>query len=52
MSETDSLASEVIRPVFRPFTRDSLAQIYGRMAEAEARKKELERKRKEGEVSK
>lgn len=51
MSETDSLASEVIRPIFRPFTRTSLDKIHARMTEETNRKKELERKRVEGEVS-
>ncbi|OXA50295.1 Sodium channel protein para [Folsomia candida] len=49
MSETDSLASEVIRPIFRPFTRTSLDKIHARMTEETNRKKELERKRVEGE---
>ncbi len=50
MSDTDSLASVCEKPIFRPFTRDSLANIYIRIAQDEARKKELGRKRAEGEV--
>jgi len=39
------------RPPFRPFTRDSLLQIQAKISEDYAKKKELEKKRAEGEVS-
>jgi hypothetical protein len=51
MSDTDSLASEEVKPMFRPFTRESLVAIHSRMTDEQMRKKELERKRAEGEVS-
>lgn len=35
------------RPIFRPFTRESLVTIEGRIAEEYAKKKELEKKRAE-----
>lgn len=38
------------KQVFRPFTRESLVQIEGRISEEYAKKKELEKKRAEGEV--
>ncbi len=42
--------TEEDRPTFRPFTRESLAQIEARIQEHKAKAKELERKRAEGEV--
>lgn len=45
----DSLSEEE-PSVFRPFTRESLQVIQGRIAIEEAKLKELERKRAEGEV--
>lgn len=39
------------RPIFRPFTRESLVTIEGRIAEEYAKKKELEKKRAEEGVS-
>ena len=38
------------RPTFRPFTRESLAKIEARIQENNAKTKDLERKRAEGEV--
>ncbi|OXA57494.1 Sodium channel protein para [Folsomia candida] len=38
------------KQVFRPFTRESLVQIEGRISEEYAKKKELEKKRAEGET--
>ena len=38
------------RPTFRPFTRESLAKIEARIQEHNAKTKDLERKRAEGEV--
>lgn len=49
MSE-DSRSIFDARPIFRPFTRDSLVQIQAKIAEEYAKKKELEKKRAEGEV--
>ena len=40
------------RPTFRPFTRESLARIEARIQEYNAKTKDLERKRAEGEVGK
>lgn len=51
MSECSESVSEEERSLFRPFTRESLAAIEMRIAEQEARHRELERKRAEGEVS-
>lgn len=48
--ESDSLSEEE-RSLFRPFTRESLKTIEARIAEEQAKQKELERKRAEGEVS-
>ena len=42
--------TEEDRPTFRPFTRESLAQIEARIQEEEEKKRELEKKRQEGEV--
>ena len=44
------LQTEEDRPTFRPFTRESLAQIEARIQEEEEKKRELEKKRQEGEV--
>ena len=38
-------------PTFRPFTRESLAKIEARIEEVNEKKRELERKRAEGEVN-
>lgn len=46
-----SLQTEEDRPTFRPFTRESLAQIEARIQEDKEKKRELEKKRAEGEVS-
>lgn len=48
--ETDSMSDEE-PSLFRPFTRESLQAIKARIAIEEAKLKELERKRAEGEVS-
>ena len=45
-----SRQTEEDRPTFRPFTRESLAQIEARIQEEEEKKRELEKKRQEGEV--
>ncbi|XP_055302527.1 sodium channel protein para isoform X15 [Sitodiplosis mosellana] len=45
-----SSISEEERCLFRPFTRESLVVIQGRIAEEQRKLKELERKRAEGEV--
>lgn len=42
--------TEEERPIFRPFTRESLAQIEARIQEENEKKRELEKKRAEGEV--
>lgn len=47
--DSDSLSEEE-RSLFRPFTRESLKVIEARIAEEQAKQKELERKRAEGEV--
>lgn len=51
MSGDSSESSDEDKPIFRPLTRDSLAQIQARIDSDNAKKKELERKRAEGEVS-
>lgn len=51
MSEVSGSISEEERSLFRPFTRESLAAIEQRISEQEAKQKELEKKRAEGEVS-
>lgn len=51
MSEDSDSLSEEERSLFRPFTRESLAQIEARIAEEHAKQKELEKKRAEGEVN-
>lgn len=38
------------RPVFRPYTRESLLQSEARIAEEEAKRNERKKKREEGEV--
>ncbi|KMQ96399.1 sodium channel protein para [Lasius niger] len=50
MSEDSDSLSEEERSLFRPFTRESLAAIDARIAEEEARQKELQQRRAEGEV--
>ncbi|KYM97213.1 Sodium channel protein para [Cyphomyrmex costatus] len=50
MSEDSDSISEEERSLFRPFTRESLAAIEARIAEEEARQKELQQRRAEGEV--
>lgn len=50
MSEDSDSSSEEERSLFRPFTRESLAAIEGRIAEEKAKFEELERKRAAGEV--
>lgn len=50
MSEDLDSISEEEPSLFRPFTRESLAAIQARIAEEEAKKKENEKKRAEGEV--
>ncbi|XP_055302523.1 sodium channel protein para isoform X12 [Sitodiplosis mosellana] len=45
-----SSISEEERCLFRPFTRESLVVIQGRIAEEQRKLKELERKRAEGEI--
>lgn len=49
--EIDSILSEEPRPIFRPFTRESLQAIKTRIAEDRLKKKELEQKRADGEVN-
>ena len=51
MSVDTSGSSDEDKPIFRPLTRDSLAQIQARIDSEYAKKKELLRKRAEGEVS-
>ncbi|KAL6432413.1 hypothetical protein ACFW04_006775 [Cataglyphis niger] len=50
MSEDSDSISEEERSLFRPFTRESLAAIEARIAEEEARQKELQQRRAEGEI--
>lgn len=50
MSEDSDSISEEERCLFRPFTRESLAAIELRIAEEDAKQKELEKKKAEGEV--
>lgn len=50
MSEDSDSISEEERSLFRPFTRESLAAIEARIAEEQAKQRELEKKRAEGEV--
>ena len=51
MCSDTSGSSEEEKPIFRPLTRDSLAQIQARIDTEHAKKKELQKKRAEGEVS-
>ena len=50
MSEESESINDDDRSVFRPLTRDSLAAIETRIAEENAKKKELQKKKEEGEV--
>lgn len=50
MSEESESLNEEERSVFRPFSRESLAAIESRIAEENAKKKELQKKKEEGEV--
>ena len=50
MSEESESLNEEDRSVFRPFTRESIAAIEARIAEENAKKKELQKKKEEGEV--
>lgn len=50
MTEDSDSISEEERSLFRPFTRESLVAIEARIADEQAKQKELERKRAEGEV--
>lgn len=51
MTEDSDSISEEERSLFRPFTRESLQAIEARIADEEAKQRELERKRAEGEVN-
>ena len=51
MSEDSASITEDTRPPFRPFTRESMVAIQARISEEFAKKKELEKKRADGEVS-
>lgn len=48
--DTASSLSDEPKPIFRPFTRESLQAIKARIAEEAVKKKELEQKRADGEV--
>lgn len=50
MSEDSDSITEEERSLFRPFTRESLAAIEARIAEEEARQREFQQRRAEGEV--
>lgn len=50
MSLLSDSVSEEERSLFQPFTRESLHAIQLRIAEEDAKQKELEKKRAEGEV--
>uniref|UniRef100_A0A182KB14 Uncharacterized protein n=1 Tax=Anopheles christyi TaxID=43041 RepID=A0A182KB14_9DIPT len=50
MTEACDSISEEERSLFRPFTRESLQAIEARIADEEAKHRELERKRAEGEI--
>ena len=52
MSEESESLNEEERSLFRPFTRDSLAALEARIAEENARQKELQKNREEAEVNK
>ena len=49
--DSDSILDEEERSIFQPFTRESLAAIEARIDEENAKKKELQKKKEEGEVS-
>ncbi|XP_071512580.1 sodium channel protein para isoform X17 [Panulirus ornatus] len=49
MSEESESLNEEERSVFRPFTRESLAAVEARIAEENAKKNELQKKKEEGE---
>lgn len=51
MTEDLDSISEEERSLFRPFTRESLLVIEERIANEQAKQRELEKKRAEGEVS-
>ena len=51
MSEESESLNEEERSLFRPFTKDSLAALEARIAEENAKKKELQKKKEEAEVS-
>ena len=48
---SDTESNEEERPVFCPYNRESLIASEARIAEEEAKKNELKKKREEGEVS-
>ena len=50
MSEESESLNDDDRSVFRPLTKESLAAIETRIAEENAKKKELQKKKEEGEV--
>ncbi|GFY63231.1 uncharacterized protein TNIN_474161 [Trichonephila inaurata madagascariensis] len=50
MSSGDEQSDEETVPLFRPFTKESLAAIEARIAELNARKAERERLKAEGEI--
>ena len=50
MSEESESLNEEDRSVFRPFTRESIAAIEARIAEENAKKKELQKKKEEDQV--
>ncbi|XP_055621171.1 sodium channel protein para isoform X50 [Toxorhynchites rutilus septentrionalis] len=50
MTEDSDQISEEERSLFRPFTRESLQVIEKRIADEEAKQRELEKKRAEGEI--
>ena len=49
--DSESILDEDERSIFQPFTRESLAAIDARIDEENAKKKELQKKKEEGEVS-
>lgn len=50
MSEESESLNEEERSLFRPFTKDSLAALEARIAEENAKQKELQKKKEEAEV--
>lgn len=50
MSEESESVNEEERSQFRPFTRESLAALEARIAEENAKQKELQKKKEEAEV--